>query len=98
MQHPHNVIIQAAATVINPDSVLLPLSDTNNLSLLKGHKHTLTIILEKFISKKIETVIYIWNQDWWGFFGAISFLDDFSSLYSITLIRDQCSILFVFKW
>lgn len=59
MQHPHNGIIQAAATVINPDSVLPPLSETNNLSLLEGHKHTLKIILEEFVSKKIETVIYI---------------------------------------
>lgn len=67
MQHPHNVIIQAAATVINPDPTSPPLSDTNNLSLLKGHKHTLTIILEEFISKKVETVIYLWNQGW-GFF------------------------------
>lgn len=97
MQHPHRVMIQAAITAINPDSIFPPFSDINNLSLLKEHKHTLIVILEEFILKKVETVLYIWNQGW-GFFRVISFVDDFSSLYNITLIRDQCSILFVFKW
>lgn len=96
MQYPHNVMIQAAISVIKPDSILPPFSDANNLSLLEGHKHTLIVILEEFILKKVETVLYIWSQGW--VFLVISFVDDFSSLYNITLIRDQCSILFVFKW
>lgn len=64
MQYPHNVMIQAAISVIKPDSILPPFSDANNLSLLKGHKHTLIVTLEEFILKKVETVLYIWNQGW----------------------------------
>lgn len=64
MQHPHNVIIQAAATVINSDSIL-PLYfqiSTTCVSLLDGHKRTLLMILGELISKRVETVIQVWNQ------------------------------------
>lgn len=64
MQHPHNVIIQAATTVINSDSILplyFQISRTY-VSLLDGHKHTLLMILAELISKRVKTVIQVWNQ------------------------------------
>ena len=64
MQHPHHVIIQAATTVINSGSIL-PLYFqilTACVSLLDRHKHTLLMILGELISKRVETVIQVWNQ------------------------------------